>query len=1028
MEASMRALLFICLSIYTSFVAGQPFPSLVFSHITEKSGLSNNDVQSITQDERGFIWIATRDGVNRLDGDRVRTFYHKPNDSNSLVNNGATQVVRGAGGDIWISTVEGISCYNARLHQFTNFRRQPSDPLSLQADYGRGMFFDSARKEVWVNVPGYMYCFNGMLRYTAYPLDPMQHPPALQKIPIHYLGMYEDRQGQWWVFFDSWIFKVDKLTKRITASFPVPSVVDVRALIEDNQHHYWVGTFGGGLLQFHPENGTFVPVPLEGGDRFIYSLCEWKDNRGRTWIVAGSTDRLTLVDPSTWRSKIYSSDALNDFSILTGDVNCLFVDKKNILWIGTANGVSYVAPSRQKMGVWDIMSREDRYKGSRNDLIYGFAEDGTQCLGSCWTRDSLFRWDEQGKRLPSKINTRVYGILRQGDVFLMAADSGIFEYGRDNTTFIPLKGSGFRSLVQYDDSTYWIRTRNNGANGIYVYNSRKKSLTAHYFGPSGCKECLPPRLHDMIITRNKEIFTSPQDHYLYRFDRQRQGFVPFFDSAGQTAALPSQTFDCLAEDAAGHLWVGTSNGLFELDVVSKKMIRDLTRDTRIAGAGVEALCFDDDDNLWMNTERGLFCLAARTDRVYHFNTGDGLPNNSLPGFLYKGTGGYLFAGGLGYILKFRPADILFRELPGDVEISDIMIMNSPAPMVDKDEHSRKLVLKPGENLLSIDYCVLDYDNAAGSSFYYKLDGGMKEWKESTDGHLSFYNLPPAEYLLHVKARDRYGSFSRNENLLSIVVRPYWWQSRWFYGGVVIMVILLVYLFMRRRIRAIREQSGIRTKMAETEMMALRAQMNPHFIFNSLNIVDGLISGNRRDEAKDFLQKFSKLIRLTLENSQQQLVPLESDLRTLKLYTELEWIRYNHSFAYNFDVDEALLDEGIRIPPLLLQPYVENAIIHGLRSRGDGEGRLFVSIRRDGEALAVVIDDNGVGRSKAAEINAANNKIQKHLGMEVTGKRIELLKTISSNKISVEVVDLCEAGRTGTRVRLSLPLDYHISGS
>jgi len=1021
----MRVLLILYLSIYSVIAAGQTFPSLVFSHITEKNGLSNNSVQSITQDERGFIWIATHDGLNRLDGYRVRTFYHRPNDSNSLVNNTTTQVSRGTNNTIWISTVQGISCYNTRLNQFTNFQHQASDPRSLQADYGRGMFFDSSRKEVLVSVPNYTYAFNASLRYTAYPVDPMQVPSALQKRLLHYLGMYEDREGQWWSFFEGWIFKIDKASKKITAAFPTPAGVDVRAIIEDSRHHYWVATFGGGLYQFDPGAGTFVPVPMEVDTRFFYSLCEWKDIGGHVWIVAGSTDRLLLIDPVTLRSKVYAPDVLNNFSVMGGDVNCLFVDRENILWIGTANGVSYVAPSRQRIGVWDIMSRENRINGSRDDLIYGFAEDGSQCLGSCWTRDSLFRWDEQGKRLVSKINRRVYGVVRKGNGFLMAADSVMIEYGRDDISVVPVNGAGLRTIAQYDDTTFWIRTRNNGSGGIYVYNSRQKKMTAHYYGAPGCTDCLPPRLHAMIITRNKEVFTSPEDHYLYRYDKKRQQFVPFFDSVSETAGLPSQTFECLAEDGAGHLWVGTSKGLFVLDVVSRRVIRDLTRDTRLAGVGVGALCFDDDNNLWMNTERGLFCIAAGTDRVYNFNTGDGLPNNSVPGFLYKGVGGYMFAGGLGYILKFRPADILQQELPGDVEISDIMVMNNPAPMGDD---AKKIVLKPEENILSINYCVLDHDNAVGSSFYYKLDGGMREWKENPDGHLSFYNLPPGEYLLHVKARDRYGSFSRNENMLSIVVRPYWWQSRWFYAGVAVVAILLLYLFMRRRIYIIRQQSGIRTKMAETEMMALRAQMNPHFIFNSLNIVDGLISGNRKNEAKDFLQKFSKLIRLTLENSQQQLVPLESDLKTLKLYTELEWIRYNHSFTYDFEVDGALPDEGIKIPPLLLQPYVENAIIHGLRNREDGNGRLFVSIKRVGDALAVIIEDNGVGRKRAAEINAANNKIQKHLGMEVTGKRIELLKTISSTKISVKVVDIDEPGRTGTRIQLILPLDYYIEES
>jgi LytS/YehU family sensor histidine kinase len=224
---------------------------------------------------------------------------------------------------------------------------------------------------------------------------------------------------------------------------------------------------------------------------------------------------------------------------------------------------------------------------------------------------------------------------------------------------------------------------------------------------------------------------------------------------------------------------------------------------------------------------------------------------------------------------------------------------------------------------------------------------------------------------------------------------------------------------------VRKESSFKTKIAETEMIALRAQMNPHFIFNCMNIIDGLITENRKEEAKDFLQKFSKLVRLVLENSQHQLVPLGSDLKALELYTEMEAIRYNHRFIYAFNVEQELLEDNYKIPPLLLQPYIENAVVHGLRHIEDGVGKLLITMKNKNGKLFVTIEDNGIGRKRAEAINRENSKPHQQLGMKVTEKRIELFKAIDPNAgIQLEIKDLNDEENTGTIVEITLPLEFN----
>jgi len=275
-----------------------------------------------------------------------------------------------------------------------------------------------------------------------------------------------------------------------------------------------------------------------------------------------------------------------------------------------------------------------------------------------------------------------------------------------------------------------------------------------------------------------------------------------------------------------------------------------------------------------------------------------------------------------------------------------------------------------------------------------------------------------------------GIWSGSAAAVSIYVKPAYWETWWFRVSVVLAFSAAVYWLVKRRIAHIRreavhhqQQAIFRQKLAEAEMIALRTQMNPHFIFNCMNIIDGLITDKRNEEAQDFLQKFSRLLRLVLENSQHPLVPFHQDMEALQLYIELEAIRYSHNFTCKIEVDPALLEDNYKIPPLLIQPYVENAIVHGLRHKEQGVGELLINVKKEHAYVQIVIEDNGIGRARAIELNMENNRPHQPIGMNVTGKRIDLLKMVYLYKVGVDISDLYPLKEKGTRVIIKLPLDF-----
>ena len=270
-------------------------------------------------------------------------------------------------------------------------------------------------------------------------------------------------------------------------------------------------------------------------------------------------------------------------------------------------------------------------------------------------------------------------------------------------------------------------------------------------------------------------------------------------------------------------------------------------------------------------------------------------------------------------------------------------------------------------------------------------------------------------------------------LMTQISTRHWWSGSgfssmpgWIWGGIVASILCFLLLVIRFGVKQIRREEQLKLeferRLSKVEMGALRSQMNPHFIFNCLNSIDYYILKNETEKASDYLNRFSRLIRLILQNSRNNQVNLKDELEALKLYIEMETLRFQGQFVYTIQVKNGLVPIDHEIPPMLLQPYVENAIWHGLL-HSDKPGRLDIILALEGYNLICVIQDNGVGRNFVQQMNASSKLKTRSMGTKITEDRLELFSKLYHNEAFVEIIDLKDReGRAkGTRVELSIPV-------
>ena len=477
--------------------------------------------------------------------------------------------------------------------------------------------------------------------------------------------------------------------------------------------------------------------------------------------------------------------------------------------------------------------------------------------------------------------------------------------------------------------------------------------------------------------------------------------------------------------------MGTGNGLYRYNQQSDTFSMFGEGNAGIKIDNVSSLIGDDQDNLWIASASGIYRINQTRDQVILYNKKNGV--NGFASQLYWGVSAYkgqdgeiFFSSSSGYY-AFHPDKLKIPAGVLKIELSKFWLKgldvkpNPDGPLTKPLSRSDEIRLKYDQNVFTLSFTATDYGNPDDKTFYYKLENYDEDWRPSgADEKAYYFNVPPGKYVFRVMVSNNTNGATAEKGI-SIIISPPWWQTGWAYLMYALIMITAVILIDRVQKKKVIRKARELGRERELEMQALRAQMNPHFIFNCLSSINNFVLNNETEEASDYLTKFSRLIRTVLNNSKKSYIPLEDELDMLRLYLEMETLRFKDSFTYCIHMDEKIDPLTIFIPPLLIQPFVENAIWHGLLHKAE-PGRLDICVKVEKNILICIIEDNGVGRSFARVSESKSVEKKKSMGIQITRQRLSLINgnaEIAGNDFVIEDLYDDIGHASGTKVILRL---------
>ncbi len=460
----------------------------------------------------------------------------------------------------------------------------------------------------------------------------------------------------------------------------------------------------------------------------------------------------------------------------------------------------------------------------------------------------------------------------------------------------------------------------------------------------------------------------------------------------------------------GNLLLATQkSGVFCYQPSSDSIIHHFSTKTGLSSNNCTKVIFDD-QFLWIATKKGINRVRQSDYSVSIIGVDQGLPSNEIND-LYQSDGKIYVATNRG--LAVFNEDIDLNRMPPSLQLLNIKIDER-----DTTFHE-KYVLDYANNNIKIEFAAITFKDADRSIFQYKMEGIDETWVESSVDIAQYPSLPSGDYTFRVKTKTTNSDWS-DEQIVKFFIKTPFWNTWWFYTMIGLFISGISYLIFRER----EKRKNVIKDMKVSQLTALRAQMNPHFVFNAMNSIQEFIVDKDTRSANRYLSQFARLMRNILNVSDKNRISLSKEIESLNLYLSLESLRFGDSFEYILEVGEEIDKDMIYLPAMLIQPFVENAVKHGLMHR-KGDKKLYLRFFIEDEKLICEVEDNGVGRKKSSEIRRLNPKIYPSKATGITYERIKLFNSIYKDALNAEVIDLKNKSNEfeGTKVRLSISTNF-----
>jgi ligand-binding sensor domain-containing protein len=984
-------------------------PDIRFENFNAGHNFINNYVGNATIDQDGYLWTSS-DGIYRFDGINFTRFTNYNNQHHGLKANYSDDLLSDKWGRLWVGNIAGLCYYDRNQNQFKYINSNGADPIKYAFAYC------IVKDELW------FVCNYGLCKINLRSLEVTR--TSLENIldPIK-------------------TFPVDDNTLLISSReyyyiYNIPSnTFSRKTLIENNvvirisdvvrkKDTLWIAS-NKGLWKTKTINESLQIVPGTV-NMIIRSLVFHPADKFKNYLWLATDNGLQVFSTNSGLvTNIFLHDAADPYSIMANSITNLYTDKQENLWICTEKGIS-LFDYRNQAWKTRLLSFQDQIA---DDYIRSIKQDlydsNMVWIASQKRGITLYNWAEKqpvkqinlmkagtGKPSPDvmdmvQVSKNGWVFLKKNEVISWDALSGIKKSsGKINLPDTVLQSMQFYKLI------------NAGKYGIYILSNRGMFV----YHPEN------NQVENVLLREFKLQALSSYDMINGRYDGEhniwiasRKGLVKY-DILLKKADIyyNRKTTDTLRSNflndviiGKGKIYCAYGEGIHIFDTASKTF-ESINIFDNIHNPACYTLMLED-GLIWINSNAGLiiFDPIKKTSRIFNIKS-TSTPSYSVSSFAAIQKSIVIpFRDAYSY---FDPALLLKSFPPSIPVIEDVFVNNLPYNYTI----GNSLSLTHNQNNIRFAFTAFDFNNPEKIRFRYQLKGVNKAWIYATgERNANYIQLPPGQYTFVVQSGNEDGTWNDKVKSLQFNIVPAFWQTSIFKALVVIIIALLIVLFFKRRLEGIRKRAGLKQLMAETEMKALRAQMNPHFIFNCLATADGFILQNKKLEASEFLNKFSRLIRMVLENSQHSLIPVHAELAALKLYLQLEQVRHQDMFQYEFDIDEDIEADLVYIPPLLLQPYIENAILHGLRHKTTNDGFLKISLQLKNGHMECVVDDNGIGRVNAAQLNQHMQVSHHSMGLAVTLNRIESIEAIYNRKATVTIID--KPNHSGTLVKITLPV-------
>jgi ligand-binding sensor domain-containing protein/two-component sensor histidine kinase len=1004
-----------------------------FIRYSIKDGLSDNYITSLQQDEWGYVWIGTDDGLNRFDGSSFKSFYQ--GSSLNLASNTVIRLKMLDKNKLGILGTGGFQVLDTRTQvlknylvpdktAFTVYRNNVWDAVQKNASYyitttagfyefdhdGNLVFQHEGFKPSDVN--------NKTIRYGR---DIFPVAPDMQVIYTGETGM---------AIFDpsKRIYReIDKADEGWTP-FRNPVIETgyryvCKAQLNAHEYLFFYGN-GDSVLYYDHRTGRKVLSLLPGRTS---STLGWESKvtpvNDSVYAINGQVNGfyVFVLDKKTGRVNLQPQKLLPKHKI-----NCLFVDKDKRLWAGTSLGLL-----QQKLNTPFLQTR--LYAGENEDSVSGWFsstlryKDKTylgrfsRAYGLLITCNDL---NGPGKKITFFTNGSAWNEVRSmqryhADTIWLGTNAGLLWFDTKSERYgklaelkkLPeLKGFFAMLAPPHPDGSAWMVSFMKGSLARYDITSR----TFRFFTKNS-QPALPfNRVKAVVYDAYGDVWVS--GHGLTRWNNRLQ----VFDTTIYVYSGVNKFYEdilAISADKEGSLWLHNArNALLEYQINNKQFI-SYTFNDGLPSSEIRALSPVIENKLWIGCNNQLAVFDTRTKKTMLFNESDGLPESRPSGRVidYDSSSNMYFLSCNNHILFF-PKTLPASRVKARELLIEEMVVNDRKRFFNP---ANKLKLQPGENNLALYFSIIDFEHGNDYKFSYRLNDGTDWINIANQRMINLTGLSPGKYLIALRATAKSGDQYLKQ--LEFSIAPPFWKRTWFFISMGILLTTLAFALYRYRVKTVRQKANLDKLLAQTEMKALHAQMNPHFIFNSINSISEMILNNENKDASHYLSKFAHLIRVTLDQSGKAFVSLRNTMDYLQRYIEMEQIRNNH-FTFTMSAEPVLDLDEIQLPPMLIQPFIENAIWHGITD-GRKDIAINVTFKKEGEQLVCIIEDNGIGIKRSL----AENKTATHrpVGISNIRNRIQLLNEKHQMQCSLAINDKSEisaASGTGTVVTLRLPLE------